>query len=242
MVVALVSYVGWRFSDALDDWAPNVATEAMSIAITVLIVERIVRAEHRRRVRPRVERVVSRIGLDLRMFTGAVVIDYAGTHHSSFRSIPHTTEALLDFWLAEQSNEDAARQALEGEWLPMVLLEAREFVRHLQDVRERDLDVMEPDLVSALDDFQLRVAQAINLLGLAHGNTEDRDETARVAVRNVVTGARDFAAVFARYGPEWMRIPELTLKAAASHSRNSRPVDGGGFGTPPPTRDERASE
>jgi len=61
--VAGAAFAAWFTADALDEWAPNIATGALSIAVTIAIVERIVRREAQERLRPRLERILSRIGV-----------------------------------------------------------------------------------------------------------------------------------------------------------------------------------
>jgi hypothetical protein len=83
VVVAAVAVVLYDHHD-LRAWTPNIATSALSIAITVTIVSWIVRREARRRIQPRVERTLYWIGLGYRGFLHAILIDYAGTHHATF--------------------------------------------------------------------------------------------------------------------------------------------------------------
>jgi len=57
-VAAIVGWFGARESGWVDAWLPNVATSALSIAVTITIVDRIIRREAARKLRPRVERVL----------------------------------------------------------------------------------------------------------------------------------------------------------------------------------------
>jgi hypothetical protein len=74
--------------DSLDAWAQNLATEAFAIALTIAIVERIVRREARGRLRPRVNRALSALNANVRIFLEALAYDYAQTHIDTFRPLP----------------------------------------------------------------------------------------------------------------------------------------------------------
>lgn len=221
VLIAAGAIVLWD-NHKLRAWTPNIATSALSIAITITVVAWIVRHEARTRIRPRVERTLYWMGLGFRGFLSAIAIDYAGTHHRTFKAIPATATELIELWLAEQGNEDVPRRRLEGERLPMLVAEAREYTRELEQHRERDVDVLEPDLVRAIDDFGWQTGQAIQLLGMAEqGLLTDKRDTEGVALMTVVQGAQQLAAALGRYAPTWMTIPELTRAGAAEHSRRS---------------------
>lgn len=221
VVVAAVAIVLYDHHD-LRAWTPNIATSALSIAITVTIVSRIVRHEARRRIQPRVERTLYWIGLGYRGFLHAILIDYAGTHHATFKPIPRTAPEMVELWLAEQEHEDVPRRPLEGERWPMLVASAREYVGELEDHRARDLDVLEPDLVRAIDDFRWNVAQAIQLLGMyEQGLLQEQADTEQVALMTVMQGAQQLTSALERYAPTWMTVLEQMRAAAAEHSRRS---------------------
>lgn len=221
--LAIVAWLVGLLADSLDNWAPNIVTEALSIAVTVAIVERIIRREQQKRLAPRVERVLWRVGVSFRSFVDAIALDYADSHYETFKEIPADTRDLIAMWLDEQENEDVLRTPLEGERLPMLVLSAQEFVGDLEQVRERDLDVMEPDLVRVVDDFQWRTAQAANIIGLAAMSSRPVANSERIALKTVVNSADAFASVFRRYQPQWMEVMQLMRDAAREHSRQNAP-------------------
>ena len=116
IVVAAVAIVLYDHHE-LRAWTPNIATSALSIAITITVVSWIVRREARRRIQPRVERTLYWIGLGYRGFLHAIVIDYAGTHHATFKPIPVTAPEMMELWLAEQEHKDVPRRRLTGQAL-----------------------------------------------------------------------------------------------------------------------------
>jgi hypothetical protein len=127
VVVAVVAIILYDHHK-LRAWTPTIATSALSIAITVTVISWIVRREARRRIQPRVERTLYWMGRGFRGFLSAIIIDYAGTHHATFKPIPATAPQMIELWLAEQEHEDVARRRSEGERWPMLVAEAREYV------------------------------------------------------------------------------------------------------------------
>jgi hypothetical protein len=191
--------------------------------VDVTIVSWIVRREARRRIQPRVERTLYSIGLSYpRGFLHAILIDYARTHHATFKPIPRTAPEMVELWLAEQEHEDVPRHRLEGERWPMLIASAREYVGELEDYRARDLDVLEPDLVRAIDDFRWNVGQAIQLLGMyEQGLLQEQADTEQVALMTVMQGAQQLTSALERYAPTWMTVLEQMRAGAAEHSRRS---------------------
>jgi hypothetical protein len=124
--------------------------------------------------------------------------------------VPEDARAMIDQWLAEQQTEDVQRRLLPGERLPMLILEARDFGADLEQFRARDLDILEPDLVRAIEDFGGHVGQAMQFWSFAEQGLGDPAGNRETALMTVVDGARDFARVFARYEPRYMEIRELT--------------------------------
>lgn len=82
MIAGLAIVIGAATAE-FDNWAPNIATEALSIAVTIAVVERIVRRESERRVRPRVDRALRVLTGAYLWFSRMVALDYASTHLTS---------------------------------------------------------------------------------------------------------------------------------------------------------------
>jgi hypothetical protein len=209
-------------NDKLREWAPNIAVAAFGFALTLTVIAWIVRREGQRRIAPRVENAIYWMGLSFRGFIGAVTMDYAYVHGESFREIPADAREMFQQWLDDQDKEDVARQKLEDGRL-MLVASGQEFAKDLDERRERDLDVLEPDLVRAIEDFQRQVGGAVQLCGfLRAGLLQDREKTEYTALRSVAQGGADFAAVFQNYGRSWMRILPLEKEAAQEVSTRQR--------------------
>jgi hypothetical protein len=163
-----------------------------------------------------------------RGFLHAILIDYAGTHHATFKTIPATAPEMVELWLAEHEHEDVPRVRLEGERWPMLVTSAREYIGELEDYRARDLDVLEPDLVRVIDDFGWHVGQAMQLLGMSEqGLLHDRADTEQVALMTVMQGAQQLTSALERYTPTWMTVLEQMRAGAPEHSRRSGDSESG---------------
>ena len=99
----------------------------------------------------------------------------------------------------------------------------QELAIDLERHRERDREVLEPDLVAAIDRFQGEVGGAIQLCDMVQaGLTDYCADTEKVALQSVVAGAKDFAEVLAKYAPSWMEVLPLMKESAASISARQR--------------------
>jgi hypothetical protein len=203
VVIAIAWYLAWWLTDAVDDWAPDAGVSALSIAATITIVERIVRRESRRRLEPRTQPLSKSIGEALRDFLVVIAIDYGSTHQKTLKAAPVGTIAMLDFWLSERSSRDAPPPPVAGEALSMMMVQARSLAKQLELFRDRDREIMEPELVRAIDEFVSPVRGAVFLYSF---DDEDFREQAQTTV---VERARRFAEVFLRDAPEWREHSQL---------------------------------
>jgi hypothetical protein len=133
-------------------WTPNIGTDAFFVAVTITVVEQAIRREEKRRVRPRVESAMYHTRLAMKMFAESVVIDYSGTHLHTFRPVERDMLDFLEQWLADADNKDACSAPIDGTY-SLVMHAGAELGNFLRDLRQHDRDVMEPDLIRALDDY-----------------------------------------------------------------------------------------
>lgn len=206
LLVTALAFVYLGRQEKLREWAPHIAVAAFELAITITIVEWIVRTEARARTRPRVEEVIYRIGLAFRLMVHEVLFDYASTHIMTSKAKPHDALPIIELWLAEQDSEDRAHELSKAEHIPKLLVAARNFVRELDDVRLRNLDVLEPDLITAIDKVKGRIDWAFVNFDLAQRDPERRAAFERQALYWIPRGLRDFAPVLRRYDASWLQI------------------------------------
>jgi hypothetical protein len=208
--------------DSLDAWAPNLATEAFAIAVTIAIVERIVRREARERLRPRLESAMDGLRQEFRNFVDGVTWDYAATHLHTFRPLPRDALDFLDHWLAGKEAQDACAVPVPDDprvQTSLVLYHGVELGKALIRYRELDREVMEPEVVRAIDDYIWH--------GFQHGQvgfelarrSANPGQGHALAEATIVRAARAFGEVLARHDPRGgLQLDDLTLSAMQEHS------------------------
>jgi hypothetical protein len=209
LVAAVTGYIWWAFA-FLDDLAANFIAEAIAIAITITAVEWIVRRQAQERMRPRTDDVLYWMGLDFRLFTNGILFDVS-THIDDIRPIPRDALDMIDLWLDEQDAEDEPRQLVEGKGLPGLVLSAIEFEKQLRRARERDLDVLEPDLVAAIDKLGWHVGQCVQMYGFGRAGLTDRAGAESTGLNTLMRGVRTFAEVYRKYEPGWFEILDMSI-------------------------------
>jgi hypothetical protein len=144
--VAIVAVVVAITTDRFDNWAPNIATEALAIAVTIGVVKRIVRRENERLVRPRVDRAMQVLAFAVQWFARGCASDYFVRHpDSDIAELPDDPLDLLAVW---QDDYEVTSNPL----LPRGLLRhASEFVEKVQMIAEADRDLLPADVVVAAD-------------------------------------------------------------------------------------------
>jgi hypothetical protein len=218
----------WEFTHVAHDWMPNFGVEALAIAATITIVERIIRREASDRLRPRAESTMRGLRVEFRQFLSGVTIDYAGTHLHSFRPLARDSLAFLDQWLADKDAQDACQARTwdeERNQPPLVVHQGVEFAKALRAYRELDREVMEPELVRAIDDYLWLGSQhGLMMYGLSRDATgAERAKRYALAETAIVRQGRAFGEVLLRQDPNGpLKLDDLTLSAMQEHSENLR--------------------
>ncbi len=156
------------------------------------------------------------------------------------RGLPRRTDsalAMIDLWLSQQDAEDGERPPRKARGLQALIESGRDLTLRLEHYRDRDRDILEPDLIYAIDRLNWEVSKGMQFIGFVDGGlTADPAATEREALRSTVEGAKQFAAVFGEYAPEWMVVLERMRVDAKGYSeemhqhRTAPPVEQG-----PPT-------
>lgn len=197
-LVALVAVgIAARFN-AFDNWAPNIATEALSILVTVAVVERIVRRESERRVAPRRERALAVLSNAVVRFSMNASGDYLVTHLDNAVPPPSDPVGILDGWLLGYGNEDAPRRPGPG-GLSRFVDDCVELIERTQRVIDSDRDVLPPDLVVAADNLSVTFGgMGDDFLSLIRQPPELRPPEGWILLC-LMHPARHFAEVLSRY-------------------------------------------
>jgi hypothetical protein len=149
---AIVAYFIWPGSA---DWTPNIATDAISIALTIAVIDRIVQRERERRTRPRLERALDLITREYQKFGFQAQWDWVTTHLQvdiDKVNFPTDSVARLEFWLAGVESIDFQRP-IGPEGRSLFLDEATEFVQRIQRIVDADRELLPTDLVVAIDNL-----------------------------------------------------------------------------------------
>jgi hypothetical protein len=137
IAVSALAVAAAIFSNALDHWAPNIAVEAIAIALTVAVIDRIIREREAARRKPRLDRAMRDVGSEFQMLVRLIALDYVRTHEETARAMPEESLQLLDQWLEDQGTEDVERDLSTGgvPFLVNAALQAAESLRrHPLDV------------------------------------------------------------------------------------------------------------
>jgi hypothetical protein len=194
-VGSVAVYLGRR--DTLAEWAPNIAATSVGLAITITAVEWIVRKEARARLQPRVKPALQEMSLSLLFLTSAIMNDYAQTHRGiEVDDLPGETVGMCERWFRDRDREDKQRTYLSDDGQPFLIEAGREFAEQLADTRGRSFDVLEPDLVSAID---LACQELGFAIGEVPGAAAGTGSGTRDALLGVVGATWRFADVFSRY-------------------------------------------
>jgi hypothetical protein len=207
----------------LTAWTPSIAVSALAAAASVTVIPAMRRRETNTRIRPRVERVLMDIHNCLYFVVETTLIDSAASRQEL---IPVTNDLneTLNRLLWEYMT--AVYKIPSDKSVPRFVLNAREFASQLAQTRERERDVLEPELIRAMDDFCRTIRRA------------DRDYKAApddliadppdLATFSVLQGIRNFAAIFQHYLPYKLELGEDTIElviAIGHASEGSADID-----------------
>jgi hypothetical protein len=202
----------------------------LAVAATITVIEWVVRREARERLRPRSERALHWIGLELQNFTTAVLLDYAETHLANYRPIPDDVVEMLKQWRMDHDFEDVPRTDIDdgaAGKAPLIVLEAVMLARGLDQARSRDLDILEPVLVREIDDFGDAARNALQLCTTSQAEwNETGDDSRGTAADVIVRGFQRLVEVFFELDSSnrWRAISDLSRRGIDAH--HSRLVDG----------------
>jgi hypothetical protein len=148
--LAIAVYLKW---DALDAWAPNVGVGAFSIALTILVIQRIVEQEAELRTQPRRERAFTVLSTAVFGFARMAAWDFAITH-TSFDESQFPTDPIeaLDRWGRRMMETDSPRPRM-NDGRSFLLAEGIALVRKAQAVSDADRELLPADVAVAIDNL-----------------------------------------------------------------------------------------
>jgi hypothetical protein len=216
-LLGIVGVAVWLWlHGVLTAWTPSIAVSALTVAASVTVIPAMRRRETNARIRPRVERVLMDIHGSLYFVVETILIDSAASRQDLIpvtEDLNETLNRLLWEYMI------CAYKIPSDKSVPRFVINARQFAAQLAQTRESERDVLEPDLIRAMDDFCLIIRRA------------DRDYEAApddlladppdMATFSILQGVRNFAAIFQRYLPYKLEIGEDTIELAITIGRRA---------------------
>jgi hypothetical protein len=197
--IAIVAVLVFVFTNVLNAWMPNVATSALTIAVTITVVDRLIRREEQQRLQPRIRGSLSQLS---RLVDDFARTDYIETHERTELGPGDDPLALFDRWLAD--DEDLPRRLPEGS-VPYVLADALELARQAKVIADADREILPPDLVAAIDELERKIRGVERVHQLLHRSDVEQSEGSLTALRLAVAEVSTFVSVYDRPNLAWTR-------------------------------------
>jgi hypothetical protein len=190
VAIAAAAMIGWRASDAdwLDAWMPNVVTGLVVLAATITVFEWVLRRDELRRLEPRLERLRRKFRGYIETYGEIVAMDYKlrGGTGAGQKDIL----ALLDQWLEDIDNLDTDPRSL---YVRPTIAIGKQMEVELRSHRTQDLDILDPALIRAIDEFLEKSAAGDALIFFTHSGDERTDRySMRKAEASYVEAVRRF--------------------------------------------------
>lgn len=209
------------------DWAPNIATEAISIGITVFVVDYLIRWRERERIRPRFESAMQTIGTSLGRIADAVRADYIAAHCDDLPQEPRgwpppgrrkddarNIEAL-EIWGRDHDREP--ERDAPGAWTMFEVAETR--TAEMMVVVDRSREILDPGLVTGIEVLEYLIRQTKRSFeAVQAGSVPDPVATWQTAREALVSTA---LGVYKSYAP---LAPEIEEYIPASGEQEPTPA------------------
>jgi hypothetical protein len=159
LLLAAGCVVVWITTNAADEWMPNAGTGAVTIALTITLVEGIVQREKRDRESGRAAGAYGRLELALVRLMQTVAMDYFATHLRSDIEFAWNPVEVIRHWI--EDDEDTPRRDRGDGNPPFVLTATLEFADAVKRVVEADREILPNDLVAAMNEVVEHAARAV---------------------------------------------------------------------------------
>jgi len=208
--LAALGVGAWFVTPTLRAWIPNVTVGAVTVAATITIVDRTIQREAILRVSPRVESVMETIRGSLRWLLWSIAYDFIEASDENVEPLPSDAVALTDAWIETETNDWEDRRALpRDDALPLIVQHALQLVSDLEQIRDRDRDVLAASVIRDMDDFTAAIERATFLYEVV--DPESRSEArSRLALltRAIVYATHNLALGFVRENPDVITLEE----------------------------------
>ncbi len=200
-------------SDVLDAWAPELAVSAVSIAITISVVERLLQRAEIDRIRPRTSRAHSSIIDGLENVVRSLTVDYRLTHDSA-PELPPDWVSFFDAWIAWREKLARGQETYVPNPDPYLAYgylvhEFASTAKSLARTVALDREVLSPRLVVAADALMESANNAGKILEYARAGEFTTDDVLTILLR-CARRLQDLITALSEEGSELVGTPGRT--------------------------------
>lgn len=225
LVLVALAGVGVYEEGWLKAWMPNVVVGAITVAVTITLIDRIIRAEVKQSNKSRLDDALDAISYPFRGLFFGIAFDYGQTH-SSLGTLPDDPLDLLDFWLAQDRTRDSDRLLTRGASSTMLMWETSELNATLTKHRELNRDVFDSGLLRAIDRFNDAEKNSSAVSELLPAGLPDPQRHIADAHEAIVKAAKLLATEYTKVRADWNPIDEFTYGAAeVGNSSHDEPLN-----------------
>ena len=217
VALALVAVLIYAVTDSLDAWMPNAATDLASIALTVVIVERIIRQENIGEARARIHQALMSIFGDFLSAADFVLDDYIVLHRDRYERPPGDLPGLLEHFRDGVPTRDTDWPEKLGIFAALASL-----ARHTEHQLERHDRVLDHGFVAAAWTY-IRAARLARSSWQA--TVGDVDQRKGVAVTRAASALLVFYGAFLPYARDFVDDPVIFLTKEEIDEAEQRRAD-----------------
>ena len=200
-VAAVVAGVANVVSETGRDWTPNIATEALSVLLTIVVVDRIVARRRTEEERERVIQVVRRVSGDLHSLATFTLWDYRDMHPGhTYERPPSDLRGLLAHF-----KEGLATKEVPWPSDPRILTASKVMADHLEREITRHERVLDHGFVAAAYTYMRSEMMSRNMYLLEEEEDYlDEDDWKGGALGDIPDEVATFLGVFEPYACKYL--------------------------------------
>ncbi|MHB1865456.1 MAG: hypothetical protein ACYCPS_04855 [Candidatus Saccharimonadales bacterium] len=195
-------------------WMPNVVIGALTVAVTITLVDAAIKGDAKHRSKGRLGDALDAISYPLKGVLFYVALDYGQTH-TSRRELPSGPVEVFDFWLAEEPQRDRDRHLLADSDTTILIDGAGRLRDTLERHRTRDQDIFPTELLRTADRFIEAAEHTAALAQVIRANVwPDPQKELQKAHQQIVEAARAFCIEYVKERPKWSPVDHFVRAAA----------------------------
>lgn len=179
------------------DWMPSLVVGALTVAVTVTVIEGAIKREEQNRTKPLRSDVLLRIGESFNGLLVSIALDYAEYPGDVFEPMPSEPLEVIALWLSARKAKN-----LPDDWVPSLIQRGKEFADRLERHRRRDREVIPLDLITTSDRCSRTLLTYTSVEQMYYQDPDKQASTVVFAERQVVKTAREWLLVYNQFAPE----------------------------------------